>query len=103
MFALIFPSESLSFAVIQPLLDMALINYDVTLLIAEHLDMDSMVSLMATCRTNYQLIRGHERSIVKAKIAKLAHDPMLRPPLGALLSSSAPRQPGLDREVLSPL
>jgi hypothetical protein len=82
---------------------MALISYDVAVLIAEHADMQSMAALMLTSRANYQLIRAHERSIVKAKMAKLAHDPMLRPPLGALLSSTAPRQPGLDRNVLEPV
>ncbi|KAK4156585.1 hypothetical protein C8A00DRAFT_30550 [Chaetomidium leptoderma] len=82
---------------------MALINCDITVLIAEHVDMNSMAPFMLSSKANYQLIRGHERSIVKAKIAKMVHDPMLRPPLGALLSSSALRQPGLDRKVLEPV
>ncbi|KAL2126068.1 hypothetical protein VTI74DRAFT_1829 [Chaetomium olivicolor] len=82
---------------------MALISYDVTVLIAEHVDMDSMASLMFSSKTNYQLIKAHERSIVKAKIAKMVHDPMLRPPLGALLSSLAQGQSGLDRKVLEPV
>jgi hypothetical protein len=83
--------------------NMALISYDITMLIAEHVDMDSMAPFMLSSKTNYQLIRGHERSIVMAKITKMVHDPMLRPPLGALLSSSAPGQPGLNRKVLEPV
>lgn len=79
---------------------MALISYDVTVLIAEHVDMDSMVSFMLSSKTNYRLIKGHERSIVKAKIAKMVQDPMLRPPLGALLSSAAP---SLVRKALEPV
>ena len=85
---------------------MALIIYDLTVLIAEHVGMDSMAPLMLSSKTNYQLIKGHERSIVKAKLARLAYDPMLRPPLGALLSSSAPAQPGMgsgNRRVLDPI
>jgi hypothetical protein len=81
---------------------MALINHDITLLIAEHTDMASLPALMLASKTFYQLITAHERSIVKTKMAKLAHDPILRPPLGALLSSAAPRQPGLGRNVLEP-
>lgn len=82
---------------------MALLSYDITLLIAEHVDMDSLAPLMATSKTNYNLIRSHERSIVKTKIANMVHDPLLTPPLGALLSSATSSQPGLDREVLGPL
>jgi hypothetical protein len=82
---------------------MALISYDVTLLIAEHVDMEFLLPFMLGCKANYQLISGHERSIVKAKIAHKAHDPALFSPLGALLSSFPPRQPGLDREVLQPM
>ncbi|KAH6613400.1 hypothetical protein F5144DRAFT_661515 [Chaetomium tenue] len=85
---------------------MALISHDLTVRIAEHVDMDSMVPLMLSSRTNYQLIRGYERSIVKAKLARMAHDPILNPPLGALLSSSTvPGKPGMgaaDRRVLEP-
>jgi hypothetical protein len=85
---------------------MALISYDLTVLIAEHVDMDSMAPLMLSSKANYQLIRGNERSIVKAKLARTAHDPMLSPPLGALLSSSsASSQPGMgsgNRRVLEP-
>jgi hypothetical protein len=82
---------------------MALISYDVTLLIAEHVDMESLLPFMLSCKANYQLIRGHERSIVKAKIANKAHDPTLLSPLGALLSSPAPRQAGLSRNILEPV
>ncbi|KAG7291219.1 hypothetical protein NEMBOFW57_001231 [Staphylotrichum longicolle] len=82
---------------------MVLINCDVTVLIAEHVDIDSMVPLMLCSKTIYQLVRGHERSIVKTKIAQLVHDPMFRPPLGALLSSYAPDQPGLGRKILEPM
>ncbi|KAH6851198.1 hypothetical protein B0I37DRAFT_373440 [Chaetomium sp. MPI-CAGE-AT-0009] len=86
---------------------MALISYDLTVLIAEHVDMDSMAPFMLSSKANYQLIRGHERSIVKAKLGRMVRDPMLRPPLGALLSSSSiPRGPGLEglgRRVLDPL
>ncbi|EAQ86897.1 hypothetical protein CHGG_08150 [Chaetomium globosum CBS 148.51] len=85
---------------------MALISNDLTVHIAEHVDMDSMVSLMLSSRANYRLIRGYERSIVKAKLARMAHDPILRPPLGALLSSSTvPGKPGMGsphRSVLEP-
>ncbi|KAK4131650.1 hypothetical protein BT67DRAFT_444452 [Trichocladium antarcticum] len=83
---------------------MALLTYDLTVLIAESVDMDSMAAFMLSSKTNYQLIRGHERSIVKAKIAKMAHghDPTLRTPRGALLSSAPPRPPGLDRAALEP-
>ncbi|KAK4044158.1 hypothetical protein C8A01DRAFT_31760 [Parachaetomium inaequale] len=82
---------------------MAFMNYDVTLLLAEHIDMDSMASFMLSSKANYRLIRGYEQSIVKAKIAKIVHDPMLMPPLGSLLSSAAPGQSGFDRMVLEPV
>lgn len=82
---------------------MALISCDVTVLIAEHVDMDSMAPFMLCSKTIHQLLRGHERSIVKAKITQLVHDSMFRPPLGALLSSSAPDQPGVNRKVLEPM
>ncbi|KAK4106606.1 hypothetical protein N658DRAFT_520120 [Parathielavia hyrcaniae] len=84
---------------------MALANSDVTVLIAEHLNMDSMLSFMLSSRTNYQLARRCERSIVKAKMARTVRDPVLKPPLGTLLSSSPPppAQPSsMDREVLDP-
>ncbi|KAK3297921.1 uncharacterized protein B0H64DRAFT_393399 [Chaetomium fimeti] len=83
---------------------MALISYDLAVLVAEHVDMDSMASFMLSSKTNYQLIRGHERSIVKAKVGRMVQDPMLQPPLGALLSSlpAAPGRPGPDRKVLEP-
>jgi hypothetical protein len=82
---------------------MAFLNYDVAVLLAEHVDMDSMASLMLSSKANYQLIRGYEQSIVKARIAKTVRDPMLRPPLGTLLSSAAPSQPGVGRKVLEPV
>ncbi|KAL2166483.1 hypothetical protein VTG60DRAFT_2720 [Thermothelomyces hinnuleus] len=82
---------------------MAVLGRDVTLLVSEHIDMDSLDRLMLSSRANYRLIRGYERSIVKAKIARLVRDPMLEPPLGAVLSSSTPDRLGLAREVLSPM
>ncbi|KAL2149298.1 hypothetical protein VTH82DRAFT_8646 [Thermothelomyces myriococcoides] len=81
---------------------MTILGRDVTLLVSEHVDMDSLARLMFSSRANYRLIRGYERSIVKAKIARLVRDPALEPPRGAVLSSSAPNQSGLAREVLGP-
>lgn len=77
-------------------------GYDITLLIAEHVDSDSFVPLMLSCKANYHLIRSHERSIIKAKITNLVRDVMLRPPLGALVSSSTLDQRRLGRKVLEP-
>ncbi|AEO59097.1 hypothetical protein MYCTH_52892 [Thermothelomyces thermophilus ATCC 42464] len=82
---------------------MAVLGRDITLLVSEHVDMDSLARLMLSSRANYRLIRGYERSIVKAKIARLVRDPVLEPPLGAVLSSSTPDRLGLAREVLSPM
>ncbi|KAL2162259.1 hypothetical protein VTH06DRAFT_7172 [Thermothelomyces fergusii] len=82
---------------------MAVLSRDITLLVSEHIDTGSLARLMLSCRANYRLIRGYERSIVKAKIARLIRDPALAPPLGAVLSSSAPNRPDLAREVLGPL
>ncbi|KAK4123722.1 hypothetical protein N657DRAFT_645310 [Parathielavia appendiculata] len=81
---------------------MALTCDDVTVLVAEHLDMDSMLAFMLSSRANYQLIKRHERSIVKAKIASMVFDPVLMPPFGALLSSCPPPQPDMNRNVLDP-
>ncbi|KXX76266.1 hypothetical protein MMYC01_207161 [Madurella mycetomatis] len=78
------------------------LSYDITLLIAEQVDSDSMVPLMLSCKANYQLIRSHKRSIINAKITNLVRDSMLRPPLGTLLSSSTLDQQCLGRRVLEP-
>ncbi|KAL2175024.1 uncharacterized protein P884DRAFT_293966 [Thermothelomyces heterothallicus CBS 202.75] len=82
---------------------MAVLGRDITLLVSEHVDMDSLARLMLSSRANYRLIRGYERSIVKAKIARLVRDPVLEPPLGAVLSSSTPDRLDLAREVLGPM
>ncbi|KAL2019485.1 hypothetical protein VTK56DRAFT_9601 [Thermocarpiscus australiensis] len=82
---------------------MAIINCDITVLIAERVDMDSMLPLMLTCKANYQLVKNHRRSIVKARIANTIHDPLLRPPFGTLLSSLVLDRRAHTRKVLKPL
>ncbi|KAK4249685.1 hypothetical protein C7999DRAFT_39174 [Corynascus novoguineensis] len=82
---------------------MAVINYDITVLIAEHADMESLLALMLSSKTNYLLVKGYERSITKAKMAQLLRDPLLMPPLGVVLSSSSTlRGSRTSREILGP-
>ncbi|KAL2147485.1 hypothetical protein VTI28DRAFT_8740 [Corynascus sepedonium] len=83
--------------------DMAVINYDITMLIAEHADMESLLALMLSSKTNYLLVKSYERSITKAKMAQLLRDPLLMPPLGVVLSSSSTlRGSRISREILGP-
>ncbi|KAG7292180.1 hypothetical protein NEMBOFW57_002215 [Staphylotrichum longicolle] len=77
---------------------MALLNADITLLIAEQMDAASIRSLMLTCRANYALLKAYEQSIAKAQISRLIADPALRPLTRPILRSANP-----DGPLLQPL
>jgi hypothetical protein len=66
---------------------MAHLPNDVMLLICEHLDASSILSLMLTCRHLHHLLKSHESSITKGWISKMITNPRVAFPLGAILSS----------------
>ncbi|KAK0730724.1 hypothetical protein B0H67DRAFT_477354 [Lasiosphaeris hirsuta] len=76
---------------------MAILNSDITLLVAEQTDdLESLSALMRTQRNTHSLIANNERSIVKAKLASFGPELPL-PPLGTILSSA-----DHEREQLPP-
>lgn len=77
---------------------MALLNADITLLIAEQMDVASIRSLMLPCRANYALLKAYEQSIAKAQISRLIADRALRPLTRPILRSANP-----DGPLLQPL
>ncbi|KAK4189699.1 hypothetical protein QBC35DRAFT_429872 [Podospora australis] len=76
---------------------MAIIISDIDLLIFEQADTKTLQSLALTCHRSYSLLKTYEISIVKSKILRTIANPILRPPLGSVLSSHGP-----ERKILKP-
>ena len=66
---------------------MALNSPEITILIAEELEVDDIRSLMLTSKTNNAIIRRYQRSIAKSRICRMIFDAQLRPLFRPVLSS----------------